>query len=77
MRVNELIEELEYIREMNGDIECRLAIQPRWPFEHSISMITSAKVSSDSDGEQETVAYIAEGSQLDYLRDEAREELCW
>lgn len=75
MRVDELIEELQYIREMHGDIECRLAIQPRWPFEHSISTIAAATL--DVDNSEETIAYIAEGNQLDYLPGAARDELCW
>lgn len=75
MRVDELIEELQYIREIHGDIECRLAIQPRWPFEHSISIIAAATL--DSNGTEETIAYIAEGNQLDYLPGAARDELCW
>jgi hypothetical protein len=75
MRVDELIEELQYIREMHGNIECRLAIQPRWPFEHSISKIAAATL--DSNSEEEVIAYIAEGNQLDYLPGAATDELCW
>lgn len=75
MRVDELIEELQYIREMHGNIECRLAIQPRWPFEHSISQIATATL--DNNSEEEVIAYIAEGNQLDYLPEAARDELYW
>jgi len=75
MRVDKLIEELQYIREMHGDIECRLAIQPRWPFEHSISEIATATL--DNSSEEEVIAYIAQGDQLDYLPGAARNELCW
>lgn len=36
MKVSEL---MEYLSEFNEDAEVRLAIQPRWPFEHSAARV--------------------------------------
>lgn len=58
MTIRELIEQLEDIAGEFGDnAEVRLAVQPNWPFEHSISGL----------GEANGVVYIAEGQQLGYL----------
>jgi len=77
MRVDELIEELQYIREMHGDIECRLAIQPSWPFRNAFRCSQIATATLDNSEEEEVIAYIAEGNQLDYLPGAAKDELCW
>ena len=42
MRVAELMEELEYLAEQYPDAEVRLAIQPSWPFEHSVAQVYAA-----------------------------------
>ena len=42
MTINELIEELEYMKEMcseGGNTEIRFAAQPSWPFEYSVSSV--------------------------------------
>ena len=58
-----------YLEDMNPDSEVRLAIQPRWAFEHSISGVAEVEV----DGEY--IVYIGEGSQLGYLPEGAAEEI--
>tara|TARA_B100000700_G_C14314608_1_gene520853 strand:- start:32 stop:247 length:216 start_codon:yes stop_codon:yes gene_type:complete len=71
MTVGELkqhLYELSEDGEINEDTEIRIAIQPAWAFEHSIS-------------HDVTVAggkfYLAECVQEGYLNDEAREGLGW
>lgn len=64
MTVRELIEELEGFEE---DMEVSLAIQPNYPFEHSVGDIV------DAGGK----VYIGEDRQLDYLSGEATEALGW
>lgn len=64
MYVSDLIELLEG---MDPDAEVRLAIQPRYPFEHHIDSV------EESDG----VVYVSEGGHRGYLPGEAREALGW
>lgn len=52
------------------DTEVHLAIQPSYPFEHSIDEITSLS----GDGK---VLYLAESGQLNYLPGEIRNDLGW
>ena len=66
MKVEELLQVLEG---MNPEAEVRLAMQPSWPFEYSIGNYAESE-----DGE---VVYLAEGSQLDYLNGEIKEQLGW
>lgn len=65
----------EMIEGLDGDIEVRLAMQPRWPFEYSIDraiLKTEALESGDPDEDDESpddddeVLYLTEGSQLGY-----------
>jgi hypothetical protein len=77
MTVAELIEVLEGY---NPDSEVRLASQPKWPFEYSVSNVVSA-MSDENDGDHDpdvlAVVYIAEGTQIDYLNGDAIELLGW
>jgi hypothetical protein len=77
MTVAELIEVLEGY---NPDSEVRLASQPKWPFEYSVSNVVSA-MSDENDGDRDpdalAVVYIAEGTQIDYLNGDAIELLGW
>lgn len=66
MQLAELIEQLEELQgEVGPRANVRLAIQPSWPFEHSISGVV------EIDG----AVYIAEGSQLGYLSGDVKDEL--
>jgi hypothetical protein len=70
--VSELIRQLTDIEEEHGDIEVRLAEQPRWAFEYSIQEdMGVAKVKG------EMIAYLAEGAQLDYLPHVAAVAVGW
>lgn len=91
MTLNEMIQQLIDLRdehggEDNGDnIEVRLAIQPRWAFEHAISDIVAVDLNDTSDEEEDgeppaeeeekVVVYIGEGQQLGYLPGVAGSEL--
>jgi hypothetical protein len=80
MTVKQLIERLE---EMNPQSEVRLAEQPRWAFEYSISDVAETNLENDSNGEHHrgkkatSVVYISEGTQLGYLPSEAKEAIGW
>lgn len=88
MQVQDLIEALG---QFDPDAEVRLAVQPGWPFEHSISQVEALEpdectecghrigghFEDCSEPEIESVVYIAEGGQLDYLPGAAREILGW
>jgi len=70
MTVESLIEILSEVKEKHGDIEVRIAHQPRWAFEYSVS--SQCGVSKNEDrykdrGGDETVFYLAEGTQIGYL----------
>lgn len=74
MNITRLIEELEEIREMHGDIEVRYASQPNWPFAWTIGgIVVDDGYGCEEDDEEapeeleEPIAYIGEGRQLDYL----------
>jgi hypothetical protein len=77
MTVAELMETLSGF---NPDSEVRLASQPKWPFEYSISEVIAA-VSDDADSDSDTrdleIVYIAEGTQIDYLNGDAIAQLGW
>lgn len=83
MTVKEL---MEYLEDCNPEAEVRLAIQPNWPFEHSLSQIVEIDEFEDDDEEPEDqdpeavakpVVYLAEGTQLGYLSSYAKSELGW
>lgn len=65
MNVGELI---ELLSNYEDDLEVRLATQPSWPFEYSITDVVS-----HHDG----IVYVAEGRQIDYLNSEVVEMLGW
>jgi hypothetical protein len=77
MYAMELIELLEDAIAGNGgdDLEVRLATQPSWPFEYSITgtYVRGQEEAVDDDGnvvdddDAEVIFYIGEGTQLDYL----------
>lgn len=59
------------LEDCDPEAEVRLAHQPAWPFEYSVSAVEEY---GTDDG---PVVYIAEGSQLGYLPGEVREGLGW
>lgn len=79
--IRDLIDMLEEVAEAHGDdIEVRLAIQPRWAFEHSIDqvgIVPASKAGRRSKDAQPAVCYIAEGSQLGYLPGPAAVAVGW
>ena len=78
MNLDNLIKELEYMRDMHGgDTEVRLAFQPSWPFEHSVGRIADVEIEIPKDDDYKTVVYIAEDSQLGYLPEAVSETLEW
>ena len=66
MTVEELAEELD---QFDPGAEVRMAQQPAWPFEYSVSEL----VASDDGG----VVYIVEADQLGYLPGEVATALGW
>jgi len=84
MTVKQLIRQLE---DFNPDSEVRLAIQPSWPFEHSIGNVVSVSLTDeDADDDEEVpdyantgeeIVYIGEGYQVGYLPGQASSELGW
>ncbi|HEY6362265.1 MAG TPA: hypothetical protein VIX63_14225 [Vicinamibacterales bacterium] len=90
MTLNELIETLQDLAEDHGgDVEVRLAQQPRWPFEYSIGEVAVANAMDDADEDDDeeedatddpdaaAVVYIGEGRQLGYLGGVATRALGW
>jgi len=79
MTARELIEELEYALSLNGgsDVEVRMAQQPKWAFEYSIESAVTVEVGNEFDDVKDKVVYLGEGSQLDYLNEDASRELGW
>ncbi len=83
MNIAELINELEDMRDVVGDdAEVRYASQPSWPFEYSISNIITMtnemrEEHARAELQGENVVYLAEGSQLGYLPEDAKNELGW
>mgnify|MGYP001258465869 CR=1 FL=1 len=80
MTAQELIEELEYAIERNGnqDVEVLIAQQPSWPFEYTIDqavMVERAESTQDDNGK--VTVYLGEGSQIGYLNEDASRELGW
>lgn len=66
MNLRELIEELEDLAEEFGDeADVRLAIQPRWAFQHSIAQAIGVRLREH--GEAQPVIYLGEGNQIGYL----------
>jgi hypothetical protein len=66
MTVQSLIEILE---DMDPEAEVRLAIQPSYPFEHSVGQV--------EEDMEKRIVYIAEAGQVGYLPGEIREWLGW
>jgi len=78
MRLRDLIDELEDLAEQWGDdSDVRLAIQPRYPFEHTIEQVVASCDGDDDGPTGPTVIYIAEGSQRGYLPGHASNALGW
>ncbi|PZS30142.1 MAG: hypothetical protein DLM61_11660 [Pseudonocardiales bacterium] len=62
------------------DTRIRLAIQPRWPFEYTISGVAQTPDTAEGVGIQPTgepVVWIAQGGQVDYLPPIASNALGW
>jgi hypothetical protein len=77
MTVAELMEELSG---MDPEAEVRLAIQPRWAFEHNLAGIAevyAAEPESIPEEERPRIVYLGEGAQLGYLPGCVSEELGW
>lgn len=76
MTVKELINELQQYPE---ESEVRLAMQPNWPFEYSISdVVYTPPVLNDNEEEEEIgIVYLAEERQIGYLPGIISEELGW
>lgn len=83
MNVQDLISELQ---QFDPGSEVRFASQPSWPFEYSISAVITIEPEFNPDDPdfdpdrfdaQESVVYLAEGSQLGYLPREVKDELGW
>jgi len=71
--VSDLLEELQ---QFDPDAEVRLATQPGWPFEWSLSSRQPGPaVQIDLEGQP--VVYLVEGEQLGYLPGSVSEELGW
>ena len=62
---------IEILQDMDPNTEVRLAIQPNYPFEHSIDGIATIK----ENGEE--IAFIYEGGQIGYLGQEAAVACGW
>lgn len=84
-----IVEELmALLEEMDPEAEVRLASQPAWPFEWTISTVVEVE-DSKIEGDQETgeefwretgagrIVYIAEGQQLGYLPGYVSDQLGW
>ena len=81
--VGELMEELE---EYDENTEIRLAIQPSWPFEHTIGSIIEVDLQERREEfvpvsaimePEHLVVYLGQGGQIGYLPQPASEELGW
>ncbi len=71
MTVAELIEMLQDCH--NQEAEVRLAEQPNYPFEYSLS----DQVGEYTDGDNDDYVYLVEGRQLAYLPGEVRDIIGW
>jgi hypothetical protein len=69
--VSDLIDQLQ---QADPNAEVRLATQPSWPFEWSLSRSQPAV---EVDLDSQPVVYLVQGSQLGYLPDIACRELGW
>ena len=72
MTISELRELIEELEESGlGDAEVRLATQPAWPFEYSLSP------AFDIEGKNgdSPVLYLAEGRQIGYLPGDVKDNL--
>lgn len=78
MTVGDLLEALQGFDE---GTEVRLAMQPSWPFEYSISEVIPVNLQDDEDDEYDEdetdVVYLVEGTQLGYLPSKAQQEIGW
>jgi hypothetical protein len=73
LTVGELIDELAAL---HPDMTIRLASQPSWPFEWTVSGVHVQPTGNDLPG-AEQVAYLVEGSQLGYLPGDVASEIGW
>lgn len=84
MNITDLIEQLQEIHENYGDIEVRLATQPNWPFADEVAGVAVDDPSENINGfeeedeeprDGEVIAYIGQGSQIEYLSGHAKKSL--
>ena len=82
MTVGELKEMLDGL---DDDTEVRLAMQPAWPFEYSISSVEVILEEKDEEGKDEEgndlipteTVYLVEGEQLGYLPEHISDQFGW
>ena len=69
---------LQILEEFDDDVEVRMAVQPSWPFEHSLHgafSVVDENDCYDNDDDSPRVVYLAVGEQLGYLNQEITDEL--
>ena len=77
MTVDSLIEILEEVKKQHGDMEVRLAHQPRWAFEYAVNPTCGvAKIKDEFKGDIKAF-YLAEGIQIGYLPQSAALAVDW
>jgi hypothetical protein len=74
MTVGELKDLLEGL---DDNIEVHLAMQPNWPFEYSIGDSCLIEREDEDNQRKETILYLSEGKQLNYLPEDIYNELNW
>lgn len=89
MTIAELIKQLQdLVEEVGSDTEVRLAMQPSWPFEYTISQVVAVDVGEqefEDEYYEETgeavepkyFVYLSEGSQTQYLPIAVSRQLGW
>lgn len=78
MTVEEL---MHFLEQFDPDTEVRLAIQPRYPLEYSITsaeeVVIDMATEDNPDAPSIHVIYLTEGHQIGYLPGQAAEQLGW
>lgn len=75
MNIQTLIEELQAIVEQDGeDVEVRLAIQPNYPLEYALDVISDNPVALKNGP---LVVWLGVGRQIGYLPEDAAVSLGW
>lgn len=75
--LRDLINHLTSLEKKAGpEAPVRIAVNPSWPFEHhvdNVGMVTEAT----EEGDLESVIYLSDGGQIDYLPSKAKKALGW